>query len=87
MKQAQQKRSQVTDYGISTVTPRAGEAMGTAGFIAPEMLKGESFGQPADVFSFSMVMNVVFGEADRYSFIRCLSLLLLLCSRHLPSVF
>ena len=48
-------------HGISTVRPQAGTLAGTPRYIAPEMLRGESYGPKADVYSFAMVLNV--GEA------------------------
>ena len=41
--------------------------VGTNGYTAPEILKAERYGPPADVFSFAIVMSECFSKAAPYS--------------------
>jgi len=54
-------RAAVTDFGLAkgpayTVLTRPGQVMGTPDYIAPELIRGESSGPPADVYALACVV-------------------------------
>ncbi|GAA0409245.1 hypothetical protein GCM10009530_72090 [Microbispora corallina] len=59
----------VVDFGVSRLadaTPTAGGPVGTPAYLAPEQLRGEPAGPPADMFSWAL--TVAFAASGRHAF-------------------
>ena len=53
-------RVAVADFGLSVINERGGQAAGTTGYIAPELITGGEASYASDVYSFGVVLWEIF---------------------------